>query len=270
MSSDDWAQLCSRKMLIVIPSRLQSCPSRSVARFGPEIGRIEQIELRSLEMGCRQAVGDQDDLAVRRVLPREELPAHLQGVLDIREMRRDLHLAHIWVAHVGPQSDVRIEDRHRLRHQRRHVRRRDRLREGVHLDELQKIARIFAANQSFERQAHALDVDVLTAVAHRAAHIHQHGGGAFRRVARAVDFDILGLHAHRNMRAIAEHRVDQRRGNIHLRDRIAELVGLRLLQFDRPVAYDGTMMPARGEAIRLAKMCSSSLLWNRRNAFGVS
>ena len=35
-----------------------------------------------------------------------------------------------------------------------------RLGEGVHLDELQEIARIFAANQAVEGQAHALDVDV--------------------------------------------------------------------------------------------------------------
>ena len=47
-----------------------------------------------------------------------------------------------------------------------------------------------------------------------------------------------------NMRAVAEHGVDQRRGNVHLRDRVAEFVGLRLLQFDRPFADDRTMMPA--------------------------
>ena len=43
-------------------------------------------------MGRRQAVGDQDDLAVGRVLGGQELPGQLQAVLDVGEVRRDVRL----------------------------------------------------------------------------------------------------------------------------------------------------------------------------------
>ena len=103
-------------MLIVIPSRWQSCPSRSVASSVRAVGRIEQVEVLALEMGRGQAVGDQDHLPVGRVLGGQQLPGELQAVLDVGEVRRDLHLADPLVAHVGPQADHRIEDRHRLGH----------------------------------------------------------------------------------------------------------------------------------------------------------
>ena len=87
--------------------------------------------------------------------------------------------------------------RHRLGQQLGDLAGGTRLGEGVHLDELEKIAGVFAANQTVEGQAHAFDVDVLSAVAHRAAHIHQHGGGALGIVARAVDDDVFGFHSQR-------------------------------------------------------------------------
>ena len=90
MSSLDWLQLCSRKMLIVMPSRWQSMRFAHRGFFGAAVGRVEQEQLAAFEMGGRQAVGDQDDLPVRRVLLRKILPAHLQGVLDVGEVVRDL------------------------------------------------------------------------------------------------------------------------------------------------------------------------------------
>ena len=51
-------------------------------------------------------------------------------------------------------------------HQARDLRDVPRLGEGIHLDELQEVAGIFAADQAVQGQAHALDVDVLPVVAH--------------------------------------------------------------------------------------------------------
>ena len=59
---------------------------------------------------------------------------------------------------------------------------------------------ILAADQAFERQGHPLDVDVLPVVAHRAAHVHQHAGGALGRVARAMDLDVVLTEADRQCR----------------------------------------------------------------------
>ena len=86
------------------------------------IGRIEQVQMRALEVRGRQAVGDQDDLPVRRVLRGQELPGQLQAVLDVGEVRRNVVLADVLAAHVGPQPHHGVEDRHRLGHQRRRSR----------------------------------------------------------------------------------------------------------------------------------------------------
>ena len=42
---------------------------------------------------------------------------------------------------------------------------------------------------------------------------------------------------------VAEHGVDQRAGDVHVGQRVAELVLLGLLQFDRPFAQDGPLVP---------------------------
>ncbi len=85
-----------------------------------------------------------------------------------------------------------------------------RLGDRVHLDELQEIAGILGADQAVQRQAHALDVDVLGLVAHRAAHVEQDAGGALGIVARALDDDVLGLHAQRQAGAGSKQGVDER------------------------------------------------------------
>ena len=43
--------------------------------------------------------------------------ASRQAVLDVREVRRDLVLADVVAAHVGPQPHDRVVQRHRLGHQ---------------------------------------------------------------------------------------------------------------------------------------------------------
>ena len=69
-------------------------------------------------MGGRQAVGDQHDLPVRRVLTVDEQPpGERQAVLNVGEVRRDAMLADVVAAHVGPQPHHRVEDRDRLGHQ---------------------------------------------------------------------------------------------------------------------------------------------------------
>ena len=42
-------------------------------RLGPAVRRVEQVQVRALEVGRGQPVGDQDDLPVGRVLGGEEL-----------------------------------------------------------------------------------------------------------------------------------------------------------------------------------------------------
>ena len=93
-----------------------------------------------------------------------------------------------------------FENRDRLRKQFGDFASRSRFGEREHLDELQIIARVFAANQPLQRQTHAFDVDVLPVVTHRAAHVHQHGGGTFRVVAGTMNDDIFALHPQRQFR----------------------------------------------------------------------
>ena len=79
MSSDDCDQLGSRKMLIVMPFALAELPFAHRRLLGARVGRVEHVQHVPFEMGRRQAVGDQDDLPVRRVLLGQELPGHLQA-----------------------------------------------------------------------------------------------------------------------------------------------------------------------------------------------
>ena len=149
-----------------------------VAFFGAMVGRIEQVQIFALEMGGGQAVGDQNHVAVGRVLGGQHLPGELQAVLDIGEVLRQKKFAYVRIAHVGPQADDRIADRDRLGHKLDDLARMPGLGDGIDFDELQEIARIFAADQSVQGQAHAFDVDVQAVVTHRTAHVQQHHGGA--------------------------------------------------------------------------------------------
>ena len=84
-SSCDCDQLGSKKMLIVIPhAGIAPLPERGLLHA--RIGRIEHEQCRTLKMGGGQAVGDEDDLPVGGVGGRRQLPALLQGVLNVREV----------------------------------------------------------------------------------------------------------------------------------------------------------------------------------------
>ncbi len=141
--------------------------------------------------------------------------------------------------------------RHRLGHQRGHFGDVPRLGEGVHLDELQEIAGIFAADQAVQRQAHALDVDVLAVVTHRAAHVEQHRRGALGIVARLVDDDVFGLEPDRQARSVAQQGVGERGRDVHVRHGIAELVGPGLLHLGGAFADDRALMPAGARRLQL-------------------
>src|SRR5688572_8487054 len=58
-----------------------------------------------------------------------------------------------------------------------------------------------------------------------------------------MDFDVLRLQT-QFAAARAKHRVCKRRRDVHVRDRIAELIRLRLLQLDGAFADDWPLMPA--------------------------
>ncbi len=142
------------------------------------------------------------------------------------------------------QPHDRVVKRHRLGHEVDDASRLDQFGERVHFDEAQPVAGVLAADQSFERQPHALDVDVLAVVAHRAAHVHEHARGALGRVARAVNLDVVGVEPHRHAWAVAHQRVDERAGDVEVRDRVAELVLLRGLQLNGAFADDRALVPA--------------------------
>ncbi len=179
-----WLQLGSRKMLMVMPLAEQRKRLAHRRLFGSSVRRVEQEELLALEVRRRQAVGDQDDLAVGRVLRLEELTGELQTVLDVGEVRREVDLRDPLVAHVRSQPHDGVVHRHRLGHEGRQLRDVPRLGERVHLDELEEVAGVLAADQTVQGQAHPLGVDVLPVVAHRAAHVDHDGRCALGRVAR--------------------------------------------------------------------------------------
>jgi hypothetical protein len=59
-----------------------------------------------------------------------------------------------------------------------------------------------------------------------------------------MDLDVFRLEVDRQSGAASQHGIDERGGNIHLRNGIAELVRLGLLQFDGAFADDRPLMPA--------------------------
>ena len=68
-----------------------------------------------------------------------------------------------------------------------------------------------------------------------------------------MDFDVVRLHSHGQARPGSKHGVYQRGGDVHLRDRIAEFVGLRLRQLDRPVAEHRALMPSGSRRDEIAE-----------------
>jgi len=189
-------------------------------------------------MGCRQTIRDQHHLSVRRILKSQELPRHLQSVLDIGEVWRDVHFGDILAAHVSSKPDDRAGDGGNSRHQGHQFAWLNRFGERVEFDKPQKIPGELRGDQPVQGQSHAFHIDVLPVVSHRTAHVHEHDGGAPRVVSRAMHFHIPSLHAERSLGALAEHGVDQGRGDIQLRNRITELPRPCLLQFHGPLADD--------------------------------
>ena len=52
---------------------------------------------------------------------------------------------------------------------------------------------------------------------------------------------------------VPEHGVDQRAGDVHVGQRIAEFIGLGLLQLDRPFALDGPLVPPGPRGLQVAE-----------------
>ena len=74
----------SMNVLIVIPSFVQRCTSRRVSLDRPPRRRVAELDLAALEVGRRLAVGDDDDLLVRRRLAGEDPAGEHQPVLEVR------------------------------------------------------------------------------------------------------------------------------------------------------------------------------------------
>ena len=156
------------------------------------------------------------------------------------------------VAHVGLQPHDGIEDRHRLGHQVDDFAGVPRLGEGVDLDELQVIARILAADQAVQRQAHPLDVDVLArrsrieplmSISTTVAHL-----GVLRVRWISMSSCLMRIGKPGPLRSMA---LTSEAGMSMLRDRVAELIRLGMLQLDGPFAHDRPVMPAGARGLQI-------------------
>lgn len=164
--------------------------------LGARVGRVEQVKLFRFEVRGGQAIGDEDDLLIGRVLRGQQAAGLLQGMLDVREVWRDAAFADIGVAHIRAEPDDRVADGWDLGHEFSDLADVAGLGEAVHLDELQVIAGVFLADQAVESEGHAFAVDILAAGAHGAGHIHDDAGGALGVVAGEVDFDVVLVQPH--------------------------------------------------------------------------
>ena len=196
-------------------------------------------------MGGGEAVGDQDDLAVGRVLGGEQAAGKREAVLQVGEVGRDFVFADVVAAHVGAEPHDRVEERDGLGHHIDDAAGLDELGEAVDFDEADPVARVFAADEAFEGQGHALDVDVLAVVAHRAAHVHQDASRALGRVAGAMDLDVVLVEAERHAWSLADEGVDEGAGDVEVGDRVAEFVIFGGLQLDGAFADDRALVAAR-------------------------
>ncbi len=66
-----------------------------------------------------------------------------------------------------------------------------------------------------------------------------------------MDDDVVGLEPYRQAGPVAKQGVGERGGDVHVGDGIAELVGLGLLQLDRPFADDRSLVPAAAGRLEL-------------------
>ncbi len=116
--------------------------------------------------------------------------------------------------------------------------------ERVHFDEPKKVAGIFALDQSLHCQCHSFDIDVLSLVPHRSAHVHDHAGRAFGMIAGLVDFDVFAAQSQRALVTMANQGVDDRVGHVHVGNAIAEFIRFGLLKFNRSFADHVGLMAA--------------------------
>ena len=109
--------------------------------FSLRIRWIQHVKQASFEVRRGKPVCDQNHLPVRGVLNRQHLPSKLKAVLNVRKVRRNMNLGDIVTTHVRPQSDHRTGDSRDLGHQGNQISGCDDLRERVHVDKLQEVAR---------------------------------------------------------------------------------------------------------------------------------
>src|SRR5579864_672894 len=96
--------------------------------------RVEQVEPFAFEVRRGETVGDHDDLAVRRILHREEFAGQLQAVLKVREVRRNQQLAYVRIAQVVTELYAGIVHGYRLGQERDKLRDMPWFCERIHLN----------------------------------------------------------------------------------------------------------------------------------------
>ena len=168
-------------------------------------------------------------------------------MLDVGKVRRDIDLADPLVAHIGLEPHDWVVDGHRFGHQVDDLTGWPQLGKRKHLDESQKIPWVLRGDEPLQGQGHAFDVDVLAVVAHRSAHVHDDHGRAFGTVSRLEDLDIIAAKSNGAFVGPPEHRIGDGLDDVHIGDRVTELISLRRWQLDAPIADDPpAVAPAAG------------------------
>ena len=215
--------------------------------FGSGIRRIEEEEVVVLEVGGREPVRDQDDLAIRSVRVGEQPPRQAEGVLDVREVRWEVLLGDVRIRHVRPEPDHGIVDGHRLWQQVHEVASGHHPGDAVHLHEVEAIAGILAANQPLEGEGHLLAGHVLPAPAHRSGHVHDHDRRALGGRPGPVDLEVLaperGVGRFAAGGRLSGHAVQDRCRQVEPRDRVAELPGAGRREFVGAIVVVDRVMP---------------------------
>ena len=164
-------------------------------------GRVDQHDLAALDMGGRLAVGDHDDLLVRRRLPREHAPRQPQAGVDIGEVLRDSAGR---VVEVEPQVDPAVEHAHRLGRRVDELPLVHQVGERVEADHLQRVLRVARPHHRLKRQRDLLGRVILAVPVHRAAHVDQDDRRTPRLVLGLVHDVVFRLKPDRHAAALAD------------------------------------------------------------------
>ena len=203
--------------------------------------RINQDDLAALDVRGRLAVGDHDDLLVRRRLPRQDAPRQSQAGVDIREVLRH---APDRVVEVESQVNPAVEHADRLGSRVDELPLVHHVGERVKADHLQRVLRVARPDHRLQRQRDLLGRVVLAVPAHRPAHVDQDDRRAPGLVLGLVDDIVFRAEPDRHAAPLADVGVLDRLVQVEIGQRVAVDVGPGVLERDGPLAFLGGVVPA--------------------------